>query len=121
MNRVEEGVYYFSTGLSTLVLELQQGRFRYWYSTDAKGGPAPTYPVTGKYIADRATLQLLHNEPDLQDVWTFRKIDDITTLWRPNALKWWHEKRGYDGYGVLYPSDRKPEDIWRRPGLKYEP
>ena len=121
MNGVEEGVYYFSTGLSTLILELQNGRFRYWYSTDGRGFPEPTYPVTGKYSARGATVQLLHGELDLQDVWTFRKIDRATTLWRPNALKSWHEKRSFDGYGVLYVTKRKPEDVWMKPDLKFEP
>ena len=121
MNSVEEGVYYFSTGFSTLILELREGRFRYWFWSDVKGLPEPSYPVTGKYLARGPTVQLLHNEVTLQDVWTFRKIDVITTMWRPNALKWWHEKRCYDGYGVLYPTERKPEDVWRNPELKYEP
>ena len=122
MNDVEEGVYYFNAGLSRLVLELKNGRFRYWYSTDGWGGePRPTYPVTGKYSVCGATVQLLHTEDDLQDVWTFRKIDGATTLWRPNALKWWHEERGFDGYGVLYFTERKPEDVWMKSALKFKP
>ena len=113
MGSVEEGVYYFNTGLSKLVLELKNGRFRYWYMTDGGEGPEPTYPVTGTYSAQGATIQLIHGEDYLQDVWTFRKIDGATTLWRPNAIKCWHEKRGFDGYGVLYVTERKPEDVWK--------
>ena len=121
MKRVEEGVYYFNAGLSKLVLELRNGRFRYWFFTDAAGGSNSTYPVTGKYSARGATIQLLCAPGDLEDVWTFRKIDSATTLWRPNAVRCWHEKKGFDCYGVLYATERKPEDIWRKPGLKFKP
>jgi hypothetical protein len=121
MNGVEEGVYYFNAGLSKLVLELRNGRFRYWYLTDLKIGPEPKYPVAGKYLVRGATVQLLHAELDLQDVWTFRKIDDVTTLWRPDAIKSWHEKRGFDGYGILYVTEHNAEEIWMKPDLKFQP
>jgi hypothetical protein len=77
--------------------------------------------VAGKYLVRGATVQLLHAELDLQDVWTFRKIDDVTTLWRPDAIKSWHEKRGFDGYGILYVTEHNAEEIWMKPDLKFQP
>ena len=35
------------------------------------------------------------------------------TLWRRSALKYWDESKKIDPYGVLFPADRKPEEIWR--------
>lgn len=121
MGSGEEGVYYFNAGLSKLVLELKNGRFRYWYMTDGGEGTEPTYPVTGKYLACGATIQLIHTEDYLQDIWTFRKIDGVTTLWRPNAIKSWHEKRGFDSYGVLYVTERNPEDVLEKSEMKFKP
>jgi len=122
MKGVEEGVYFFDAGLSKLVLELRNGRFRYWFSSDARDAFEPAYPVTGKYLARGATIQLLHpTDTYLEDTWTFRKIDETTTLWRPLSIKAWHEQRGFDFYGVLYPTDRKAEEVWLRSRMKVGP
>jgi hypothetical protein len=122
MERVVEGVYFFDAGLSKLVLELKEGHYRYWFSTDARSVPEPTYPMTGKYSAHGATIQLLnHGHTNLEDVWTFRKIDGTSTLWRPNAIRAWHEHRGFDGYGILYPTHVRAEEIWLKSPLKWSP
>ena len=45
--------------------------------------------------------------------YTFINHTGKTTLWRPEALKYWAEKKDLDGYGILFPTDKKPEQIWR--------
>jgi hypothetical protein len=113
MQTVEEGVYYFDAGLSRLVLELSNGRYRFWFSSDGRSLHAPKYPLTGEYSAQGPTVRLLHKGEDPnEDIWTFRKIDGATTLWRPNAVKAWHEEKRFDRYGVLYKSDRPGNETW---------
>jgi hypothetical protein len=121
MQTVEEGVYFFRNGFSTLILELHDGRYRYWFSSDVITGDEPTYPLTGRYVAEGATIRLEHQQRHMQDRWTFRKLNDETTLWRPTAITWWRDKRAFDYYGVLYPTKLKPEDIWRKDVWKVKP
>jgi len=121
MSGVEEGVYYLNAGYSKTVLELKRGRYRYWFVSDGKSGQEPTYPLTGKYLARRSTIQLLGHESDVEAVWTFRKIDGATTLWRPSALEAWHEAKGFDFYGVLYATNGSPEDVWKKSYLRIKP
>ena len=77
-----------------------------------KGVKEPVYPVTGLYEARGATVRLRHGEPHLEDEWTFRKLDGRTTLWRPNAVKWW-DKGSFDHFGVLYRTDLDAEYVSR--------
>jgi hypothetical protein len=35
------------------------------------------------------------------------------TLWRPEALRYWNEAKKPDGYGILFPTKKRPEEIWR--------
>jgi hypothetical protein len=122
MEGVQEGVYFFDAGLSKLVLELKEGHYQYWFYSDARTIPEPRYPMTGKYLARGATVQLLHHdETPLENLWTFRKIDGTTTLWRPSAIKAWHEQRGFDFYGVLYPTNQTAEEVWLKSPLKVGP
>jgi len=110
MHAVEEGVYFLDTGFSYTILELKDGHFRYWFSTDVLTSH-PKYPVAGNYTVNDATVRLIHKGNGVEDIWTFRKINDETTLWRPNAVKSWHKEKGFDSYGILLPTKLKPEDI----------
>jgi len=121
MQSVEEGVYFFRNGFSTLILDLASGHYRYWFSSDVITGHEPTYPLTGKYVADGVVIRLEHHQPSMQDIWVFRKLNDQTTLWRPTAVKWWHENRSFDSFGILYPTKLKPEDIWGKDVWKKRP
>lgn len=121
MQNVEEGVFFFKDGYSTLILALAGGRYRYWFSSDITFGDEPTYPLTGRYVVDGVVVRLENSQPSMQDVWVFRKLNDQTTLWRPTAVEWWHTNRNFDSYGVLYPTKLKPEDIWQKNILKIGP
>lgn len=121
MQSVEEGVYFFRNGFSTLILELRDGRYRYWFSSDVISGDEPKYPLTGRYTTIGPTIRLESEQRYIQDQWTFRKLNGETTLWRPNALEYWSAKRAFDYYGVLYPTKLKPEDVWQKNVWKVGP
>ena len=110
---VKDGVYFAQNGYSTTIIELRDGQFRYWFDSDTKKKPLPNYPLSGKYSAQRETITLPHKDIHEQE-WTFMTFDGKVTLWRRAALKYWDETKKIDHYGVLFPTDRKPEDIWER-------
>lgn len=114
MHTAEEGTYFLDMGFSATILELKGGHFRYWFATDTfiKGEHQTQYPVTGYYSLKDATVRLEHKEGRMEDVWTFRKMNGETTLWRPSAVKNWHDSRIFDPYGVLRPTSKKPEQLW---------
>ena len=118
LGSVKEGVYYFQNMYSTTILELKDGTFRYWFSSDAKGlRPEPTYPLSGKYATNGGTVTLPHKEVN-QTNWTFMTFEGKATMWRPSALKYWDEGKQVDPWGVLYPTTEKPEAIWERKGFR---
>jgi hypothetical protein len=151
----QEGVYFLDGMFQTTILELKDGKFRYWFSSDAKVMGEPNYPVSGKYTTNGGaiTFVALANSNIWQSVsrtktnettgtvessvhfgnwdgttngrlttnyfwstniWTFMSYTGTTTLWRPEALKLWKEKKQLDGYGILFPASKRPEEIWRR-------
>lgn len=108
---VKEGVYFFQNMYSTTVLELKGGNFRYWFKSDVLMRNPPNYPVVGKYQANGGAVTLPHK--DIYETnWTSMTYDGKVTLWRPSAVKYWEESKKIDAYGVLFPTDRKPESIW---------
>ncbi len=111
LGSVKEGVYYFQNRYSSLILELKGGTFRYWFTSDVKMRDEPAYPLTGRYTTNGGTVTLPHKEI-YQTNWTFKTYDGKPTLWRPSALEYWDDSKKVDAYGVLYPTTRKPEEIW---------
>lgn len=115
MAGVEEGVYHFIVpGFSQLVLELRNGQYRYWFSSDVGIDDEPVYPLTGQYTVTGSVVHLERKHPIVQDEWTFMRLNGQPTLWRPAAIKAWTATRTLDHYGVLYPTKLRPEDIWRK-------
>jgi len=114
MAGVEEGVYFFKNGFSTLILELRDGQYRYWFSSDVGIDDEPAYPLIGQYSATGPVVHLEHKHWIVQDEWTFTRLNGQPTLWRPAAIKYWSTTPTLDSYGVLYPTKLKPEDIWRK-------
>jgi hypothetical protein len=149
----QEGVYFLDGMFQTTILELKDGKFRYWFSSDAKVMGEPNYPVSGKYTTNGGAITFValassniwqsvsktmtnatngNIETSVQmrgwdgtmkgtlftnyffgtNTWTFMSYTGKTTLWRPEALKLWNEKKQLDGYGILIPTSRKPEEIW---------
>jgi hypothetical protein len=73
--------------------------------------------LTGRYVANGAIVRLLYHRLHVQDRWVFRKLNGEITLWRPNAIAWWHMDRSFDYFGVLYRMDRPAEEVWHDPML----
>jgi hypothetical protein len=82
----QNGVFVTSTGLMKTVIELKDGRFRYWFKSDARSSAEPAYPLEGAYSVEGNTIKLEHGKVS-QKEWTFRSVDGIVSLWRPDALK----------------------------------
>lgn len=80
------GVYVTSTGYMKTVIELKDGHFRYWFESDMKDSDPPVYPLTGTYSVDGNSIKLEHAQVG-QKEWTFRTVNGVVTLWRPDALK----------------------------------
>jgi hypothetical protein len=113
LGTVKEGVYFTQNGYSTSIIELNDKQFRYWFDSDVQIKPRPHYPLSGNYSVKNGTISLPHKDIHEKE-WTFMTFDGKATLWRPAALKYWDETKKIDPYGVLFPTNRKPEDIWER-------
>ena len=132
---VKEGVYFLNGMFQTTIVELKDGQFRFWFSSDAKiGGDETKYPLSGRYATNSGQITIVttnsYTWPDFNgqtktmhhlprtNVWTFINYQGQTTLWRPEALKYWEEAKKVDGYGVLFPTDHKPEEILEHKGIQ---
>lgn len=124
----QDGVFVTNTGYMMTVLELKNGRFRYWFKSDAGFRDQPKYPLLGEYSVDGSRVTLKH-ERISQKHWTVRKVDGYLTLWRPDAIKMQNSAKGYlkdytfgiknfrrCGTGaILVLSDRPAEVAWAKP------
>jgi hypothetical protein len=116
----QNGVYFTYTGYMTTVLELKDGRFRYWFESDLKGPEEPAYPISGSYSAQGNTIILEHPQVS-QPQWTFRKVDGLATLWRPDAMDMDPGKdlksfRRYGAGGILVASSEPAPKLWEERG-----
>ncbi|MFT3990160.1 MAG: hypothetical protein QM680_02000 [Luteolibacter sp.] len=86
-NTSKDGVYYTCTGVMSTVLELKNGKFRYWFESDSKDPDEPNYPLSGNFTVTGDTITLQH--PAIfppQNRWHFRTFENIPSLWREDAL-----------------------------------
>jgi len=104
-----------SDGYSSTVLELKDGRFRYWFSSDVKTGHEPQYPLSGEYSVSGDTITL-HNAQVSQNAWTFRTVECVLTLWRPDAIDYYNQEKGFHSYGILWSTDEPAEEAWAHRG-----
>ena len=124
LGAVQDGVYFLDGMFQTTILELKEGRFRYWFRSDVKFGKEPTYPLSGTYTnnggsisferkATTITNPFTKTEKDFfqTERWEFMRYHGQVTLWTSNSLVSWKEKHPHP---VLFPTSRKPEDIWER-------
>jgi hypothetical protein len=119
----QNGVYFSYTGYMTTVLELKDGNFRYWLETDVKLPKEIDYPLTGEYSISGDTITLKHDQV-FQKQWTFKAVNNIVTLWRPDAIAGYKLKKGLDvkclkSYGtgsILVYSDKPAEELWKHRG-----
>ena len=124
----QNGVFFTYTGYMSTVLELKDGHFRYWFESDAKDSDEPKYPLSGEYSTVGNTITLKHDKifPP-QSQWTFRAVNGVITLWRPDALEGYQTGTNLDlldipslkKYGagsIVVFSDKKPDDLWKHRG-----
>ena len=118
-----DGVYFTYTGDMTTVLELNGGRFRYWFESDVKEPDEPEYPLSGPIRITADTIALLHEQCS-QPIWTFRTMDGHLTLWRPDAVaiptadRQWNMPMltRYGSGSILISSNKRAEELWERRG-----
>lgn len=152
VGEVKEGVYFLNGWAQTTIVELKNGQFRYWFSSDMKGFWEETpYPQTGNYTTNGGTVRFVVNTGSWTEInsinavtgvtvlggsvspgfvgvstnrlvffstneWTFMNFKGQTTLWGPQGVKHWEKVKDANGYNVLFPTDRKPEEIWEHKG-----
>jgi hypothetical protein len=118
-----DGVFFSYTGYMTTVLELKDGRFRYWFESDVKRPTESQYPLTGEYSVTGSTITLKHTEVS-QPQWMFRTVNGLPTLWRPDAIESFSKDGKLDmtflerfGCGsILILTDKSSEKVWEQRG-----
>ena len=111
----------------TTILELKDGRFRFWFSSDAKSSVEPKYPQTGTYTAKggSVTIRLNWGTPftvngvPARDYYKTEEYQCMTyqgrtILWPVTLLG--PPKEGRPPHNVLFPTSRQPEEIWKQEG-----
>ncbi len=119
-SKPREGVFFTYTGYMTTVLELKDGHFRYWFESDVKLPKEPAYPLTGQYTLMGETIVLNHDHI-FQKQWTYRAINGVTALWRPDAVSGITTltdaelKRilRYGAGSILVAVEKPAEEVWR--------
>ncbi len=124
LGKVQDGVYFLDGTFQTTILELKEGRFRYWFRSDFILGKEPTYPLTGTFTNNGGSISFERKVTTITNPmtkkkkdyfqterWEFMRYQGQVTLWTSNSLEHWKEKHPHP---VLFPTTRKPEDIWER-------
>jgi len=81
-------------GMQWETLELREGRFRYWLSTDVIYRNRPTYPVEGDYKIRGDKLNLSSGQ-----TYIVRQLHGIPTLWKSG----YSQRNDINPYGILLP------------------
>jgi len=110
---IVEGVYY-GGGASTEIIELKNGRFRYWFESDVVGAgpPRSSYPFVGQYSVEGDVITLKHKDIDWPER-IFRLANGKPSLWRARDWDEWQKTKvikleHWAAFLVNYPA----EDIW---------
>ena len=101
-----DGVFVTSQGIagfSGTVLELKNGKFRYWFYSDV-GQPEETkFPLTGDFKIQGKNLSLSNPKVN-QIAWEIATINNRLVLLRDDAADAWKSGKLYD-YGILIKVD----------------
>ena len=111
-SNLREGVYAHTDPYNTEIVELKNGRFRYWFSSDMKTNVDPSYPLSGRYEF-RDGVVILHNQEIYQSTYRFRIFKGVTTLWNKTALDHWRDHPSDQQFRTLFMQNYTPEEIWR--------
>ena len=85
-------------GFQNETLELADGRFRYWFSSDIARAPGPAYPLEGTYSLTDTNLVLSSGQ-----TYSIRQLNGTKTLWKPDAVEKWNRQKIIPNYGILVP------------------
>jgi hypothetical protein len=97
------GVYQLGSevsGFSGETLELNQGRFRYWFYSDVVMANQPSYPLSGNYIVFGNTLILLSSAVH-DNTRTIATLNGVNVLWRGDGLRLWNKEKRVQPYAIL--------------------
>jgi hypothetical protein len=101
--KLREGVYSLVkevAGFSGEVVELKDGKFRYWFFSDVKREGEPAYPLAGAYTVTGRAVTLEHDKIHAK-VRTIGQVNGADVLWRDDGLKIWESEQRIHPYGVL--------------------
>jgi hypothetical protein len=111
-SKLKEGVYAHTDPYNKEIVELRNGHFRYWFSSDMKTNLDPTYPLSGPYDYKDGVL-VLHHEQIYQSKFRFRAFKGVATLWNDIALSYWRTHPNDKQFRTLFEQQYTPEEIWR--------
>lgn len=115
---VQDGVYALGGAYQQTLLELKEGRFRYWFWGDVELKPARKYPLVGDYSTVGQVVTLKHNlVPTFHSQWVFQKLDGEVTLWSQGAIDSYQADRTLETYGILKPTPLSAEEAWQTRGI----
>lgn len=77
-------------------LELKDGRFRYWFSSDVILSNSPKYPMEGSYTWRGDELVLSSGKS-----YKVRQINERRTLFWPHAVDYWDRQQIIPGHILL--------------------
>ena len=117
-----DGVF-FTYGIHNQVIELKDGKFRYWFNSDCKGSDVEA--LEGSYKVEGNKVILSHPKIfELTANWDVLSIDGVVTLWRRDALQFREEGKldlysqgkgnffRTGGGSILVPSKQSAEKTW---------
>src|SRR5437870_12627023 len=111
MTSVEEGVFCrIYTGYDLIILELHAGKYRDWEWSHFGPDQRLKYPVSWTYRSEGPHITLEGLDSYHANSWTFRKVNEITTLWDDDAIKSWQAERKLYGV-VLFPAPASGDAI----------
>jgi len=120
--KLTEGVYSMCeevAGYSGEVVELKDGKFRYWFTSDVSTGREPEYPLSGEYRVSGDTLTLVHDQIHRKDR-TIAVVNGVDVLWRDDGLKLWKKEQRIHPYAILIrmPGKKDGSKVDARPSLE---
>ncbi len=87
-------------GYSGETVELQDGKFRYWFYSDVVSADEPTYPLTGKYTLEGSTVTLNHPQIYRKER-VLAAVNGVRVLWREDGLRAWEKDKRLHPYAIL--------------------
>jgi len=119
--KLTEGVYSMCeevAGYSGEVVELKDGKFRYWFYSDVVTDHEPQYPLSGNYRISGDTLMLVHDQIPREER-TIAVVNGVDVLWRDDGLKLWEKERRIHPYAILIrmPGKKDGSKVDARPSL----